>query len=410
MKKFLLFILSALAFTGMSVAQNIYSSGYFTNSSGKRSAAVYRNGTKLYDSGNTTDNPNDNTAVNVYNDNVYWVINSTNADGTFNYGDVLKNNSSYLYTPSNSGGHIYDLCRTNDIYKNLWSVGCKTVNGVKTAVRWQNNDPSPFQMGNGNYESVAFGAVSHGLITLEVLYSCGYQYSSSATYHGVIWNNNSVFHDFPDGTKMYDITYYNGYLWTVGTHLENGSVKLKVWKTSINNGSTSEVYTLASSNAYGTQRTKIFIDDAGDIYVTGQEGSFDRLWVNENVYFTTPYYYTSAWANSDGVYWAGCGANDEGTIWKDGQDLYTPSNCDMITNFFVEEPECDDPSLRALPYSESFETGETDWPCWTIIDVDNNNGTYLSSWSRCGRRLIDAAVGNYCAGHSWGPSGVPQDP
>ena len=73
MKKCLLFILSALAFTGMSVAQNIYSSGYFTNSSGKRSAAVYRNGTKLYDSGNTTDNPNDNTAVNVYNDNVYWV-------------------------------------------------------------------------------------------------------------------------------------------------------------------------------------------------------------------------------------------------------------------------------------------------------------------------------------------------
>ena len=50
MKKRLLLLLSALVFAGMTVAQDIYSSGYYTNSSNLGTAAVYKNGTKLYES------------------------------------------------------------------------------------------------------------------------------------------------------------------------------------------------------------------------------------------------------------------------------------------------------------------------------------------------------------------------
>ena len=45
MKKLVLFIMAVMAFAGMSVAQDVWSSGFFTASSGIQSPAVYKNST-----------------------------------------------------------------------------------------------------------------------------------------------------------------------------------------------------------------------------------------------------------------------------------------------------------------------------------------------------------------------------
>ena len=47
MKKLLLIVISVIAFAGMSVGQDIYTSGYYNNSVGTSNASVYRNGMML---------------------------------------------------------------------------------------------------------------------------------------------------------------------------------------------------------------------------------------------------------------------------------------------------------------------------------------------------------------------------
>lgn len=404
MKRLLLTFLSVMAFAGMGVAQDIYSSGYRMGSLNSVNAVVYLNG-MYYESVTSSEGYySECSDIDYYNNDVYWVINSYYEDGSFNFADVKKNGTNYLWSHSGDGNHIYDLCRSPQMYHNLISVGCKPINGVKKAVYWRNDEYTPTQLGTGNYPSEAFSATAICLdpaMMVELLFICGYQYSSSSTFHGVIWNGTNVLHNFDDGTKILGITFYDGYLYSVGSAVEGSATKLKVWKTDINDGATTEVYTLASAHSSDVSRTNIFIDDAGDIYVNGVENSFDRIWRNGDPYFTTENYYTSVWANSNGVYWSGSNYNNVGTVWKDGVELYTPSECMRMTNLFIEEPECEDESVRSLPFFEGFETGATGWACWTKTDEGNNAG-YVSKWNRCGKRIqSNIPTGDYCARHKY---------
>ena len=407
MKRLLLTILSVIAFAGMGVAQDIYSSGYRMGSLNSVSATVYLNGMYYESVASSEGYYSECSDIDYYNNDVYWVINSYYEDGSFNFADVKKNGTNYLWSHNGDGNHIYDLCRSPQLYHNLISVGCKPINGVKKAVYWRNDEYTPTQLGTGNYPSEAFGATAICLdpaMMVELLFICGYQYTNSSTFHGVIWNGTNVFHNFDNGTKILGITFYDGYLYSVGSAVEGSATKLKVWKTDINDGATTEVYTLASAHSSDVSRTNIFIDDAGDIYVNGVENSFDRIWKNGEPYFTTEYYYTSVWANSNSVYWSGSNYNGVGTIWKDGQELYTPSECMRMTNLFINEPECESTETRSLPFFEGFETGASDWTCWTKVDEGNNAG-YVSKWNRCGKRVqSNIPTGNYCAQHKYNGS------
>ena len=409
MKRLLLTILSVIAFAGITVAQDvIYSSGNYTTPSGRQGAGIYVNGTFAISLGEpSTGYYHQSADVDVYDGDIYWVLNSYNSDGSFNFADVIKNSLTYLSSHNGDGNHIYDLCRSPQLYHNLISVGCKPIDGVKKAVYWRNGEYTPTQLGTGNYQSEAFGATAICLdpaMMVELLFICGYQYTNSSTFHGVIWNGTNVFHNFDNGTKILGITFYDGYLYSVGSAVEGSATKLKVWKTDINDGATTEVYTLASAHSSDVSRTNIFIDDAGDIYVNGVENSFDRIWKNGEPYFTTEHYYTSVWANSNSVYWSGSNYNGVGTIWKDGQELYTPSNSLMMTNLFINEPECESTETRSLPFFEGFETGASDWTCWTKVDEGNNAG-YVSKWNRCGKRVqSNIPTGNYCARHKYNGS------
>ncbi len=386
-----------MAFAVMGVAQDIYSSGYFTNSNSRQAAAVYKNATRLYYSNPGEGYYHNSPDVDYNNGDVYWLLNSLNSDGSINVGHIAKNSNPTGYFDTGTGTYMAAFQRSSS-GTNYYVAGCKTYNNVKTAWFWRTDSGTDgYQCGNGSYASEALG-ITLGASTI---YECGYQNTSASTYHGVIWCGSSVKKNFDDGTKLYDIVYYDGYLYSVGS--DNGA--LKVWRTTVydNSYSTTVKFTLASSNGYGSDRTKIFIDDAGDIYVTGQEGSYDRVWKNGSALYSTTAYYTSVWANTNGVYYAG---NSSGAkIWKNGSVLYSPSNCSMVTSLYIDEPECEDTEIRSLPFTETFENGNTSWHCWTTVDVDNNNGGshYTPYWRRASSSTgVTPYAGDYFAMHGWG--------
>ena len=402
MKRLLLTFLSVMAFAGMTVAQDIWSCGYYTSNSVPQ-AAVYKNGTIMYNTSLGSSYAGESTGVDVYGSDVYWVKNVYYNSLPY-YADVMKNGSTYLDSPTGEGRRIYDLYRMS--YNNsLYAVGCKSINNVRTAVMWKDNDAAVYrQMGDGNYESGVYGVTHYE----DYLYSCGYQYTSSSNYHGVIWRGSEVFHEFPASTRIYDICYYYGYVWTVGVVDVGINFTVKVWKTSITDGATQEVYTLNTCSSSDYDRHKIYIDDAGNIYVVAQDCGQDKVYKNGVQLYSSSGYITSVVANSNGVYYAGQ-EGGTGRIWRNDSYLYSPSSCERITGLFIDEPECTDSEIRALPFTEGFEMGSTDWPCWTTIDQDNNNGSQLSFWQRVGDRVSTPATGDYCAGHTFGPSGVAQE-
>ena len=396
--------MAVMAFAGMSVAQDVYSGGYYFDDDYIQQAAVYKNNTKMYNTSFAGSYYGDCTGVDVYNGDVYWVKNCYDGS-SFHYADVMKNNDSYLDSPTGQGRHIYDLYRwPEDPAAGLFSVGCMDINGVRTAVVWKDDDPDVFsQLGDGTWPSVAYGAVANEW----GLYVCGYQYGyEETTYHGVIWVNGSAY-DFPDGTKIYDITYSKegDCLYSVGVAYEDGQYKLKVW---IND---TELFTLFDNTVGSTDRMSICVDDAGDVYVSAYDGGPDVVWKNGQEIFNTPGYITSVLANSNGVYCAGS-ESSVGMIWKDGELLYHPTNSVMITCLYIAEPECTNSEARTLPYFEGFETGATDWACWTVEDNDNYNENYFSYWHRGGvfsGFYVYPATGNYYAWHSYGPHDEPQE-
>ena len=405
MKKLVLFVMAVMAFAGMSVAQDIWSCGFYNNSNGQQ-AAVYKNNTLLYSSSLSNGFYADCTGIDVYGGDVYWVRNAYNQSGSFHYADVMKNTDSYLDSPTGQGRHIYDLYRWPERPETgLFAVGCMDIDAVRTAVIWKDNNSSVYsQLGDGTWPSVAYAATAND----DGLYVCGYQYGyEETTYHGVIWEVGGSEFTFPDGTKIYDITYskeYNNF-YSVGVAYEDGQYKLKVW---IND---TELYTLFDNTVGSTDRMSICVDDAGDVYVSAYYGNPDVVWKNGQEIFNTPGYITSVLANSNGVYCAGS-ESSVGQIWKDGELLYQPTNSKRITGFYIAEPECTNSEARTLPYFEGFETGATDWACWTVEDNDNYNEDKLSYWHRGGAfsgYYVYPATGDYYAWHSYGPHDEPQE-
>ena len=97
MKRILLTILSVMAFAGMSVAQDVYTSGYYTNSQNTYNAAVYKNGELLYSTGNSASSYHHSTDVLFYEGDVFWVDNCYNSTLNNDYGDVFRKHSLWFW-------------------------------------------------------------------------------------------------------------------------------------------------------------------------------------------------------------------------------------------------------------------------------------------------------------------------
>ena len=355
MKKILLVLMAMLAAAGMTMAQDVYSTGYFTNSYGTHDAAVYKNGELLYQSATTSSGySRESTDVIYRNGDVYWVVNCMEGS-EYRWADIRKNGEVYLDSPTGQGRHINALAVSPSDY--LYAAGCMNISGVKTAVFWCDDDPDPdFVLGDGVYQSeanaVTTARINGGTWTI----SAGVQYTSSSEYHGVIWKAGEVVCDLGSNVSPRGVAVYDGEYYTVANVYESGGYTAKVYKNN------ALLYNLSTTNSRGFSISV----DAGDVYVSGWEGSNLKVWKNgEELYSISASSSTlrAVTANSTGVYYAGNTGGNVGKIWKDGEVLYTPSNCEYIWGMYVEQPVCENSDIRTLPFVESFETGETNWEC-----------------------------------------------
>ncbi len=172
MKRLLLIILSVMAFVGMSVAQDVYSSGYYMASSGKTQAAVYKNNTKLYEYNNTSYDY-EGTDVIRFNGDTYWSLNAAST----NWAAVYKNGNRFLDPVLSSTGNLKmnALCHGVNF---VFTAGCTPSGSVKHACVWRGSETSPIAtINSGSYDSEAL-CCDYGNSTL---YYAGYQYSSSSS-------------------------------------------------------------------------------------------------------------------------------------------------------------------------------------------------------------------------------------
>ncbi len=345
---------------------------------GLSSSVVYKNGEMLYSCSSSSDH--ESTDVLYLDGNVYWVDNCLNDDGSYNFGDVFKNGDRWLSNPVNSGTHI--TCLFNDDQGNVYAAGIKDYSGNQAAVVWKNDDNIVYTLVNYN-TFISDAAMVDGKIVV-----CGY-FTTSA--QGFVWWDvtSTPITNLGNGIIPGGLAIYNGDVYTIVTDINSNTSLVKVLKNE------QVLYTL-SSNTYGTG---ISID-GGNIYSVESSyfGSGYRVWKNDSMIYEQTDEVGCIEANSEGVFYAGLE-----WVYKNGHSLYGPEAQTYFTGISVDLG-CTNSNVRTLPYFEGFETGATDWRCWTKEDLDGDNGIRPSYWHRLGGVLNPGpsiVSGDHCAYHHW---------
>lgn len=374
MKKLFTLILVMLAIVGLTCAQEvIYSVGCSTHSSGKQCAVLYRNNMKLYEIVPPLgDYDFESSSVVVGDGNVYWTMNSTySATGYYNYGDVYKNGTVYLSNPGGQSIHLFDLAYGDG---HVYAAGTALYNGNTRAVIFRDNNTTPYlALGSDGHLSRACCIVyADG-----DLYSAGYESTGSGGYDAVIWKNSEQLYNFGTHSDIKDIAYLDGNVYAVVNINYTTSFSTKVYRNN------EELYTLSTGGNGGVEGMSICID-AGNIYVTGHVYGNVHAWKNnQQLYNITEYNESNSLAsiaNHKGLFHAGY-ADGMAYVWKNTVSIFPFVNCIRFNDLYVEVL-CEDDGIRTLPFTDGFENNNTEWSCWTKIDVDHNGGSDASYWDR----------------------------
>ena len=404
MRKQILLLLALLAIAGMTLAQNIYSVGNFTNSSGFQCAAVYLNDQKLYEKVPPLGDYNfDSPSLVVNGDDIYWAMNSIYATGGYNYGDIYKNGTIYFNSPGSQSYHINDLAYGGG---HLYAGGSKyiegsgLVGGGDRPVIWKDDNTEPWKVLS---EAGQFGAVTAIAYYNGNVYSVGYQSNGNGSNDGIIWKNGNQLYNLGASVTPKDVAYYDGDVYVLAKayyhYMSTSGWQYRVYKNN------QVLYTILDTNDNGEANSLCM--DAGDVYVTGVKSGSVKVWKNGTVLCTVSNSSSGAsltsMANHRGVYHAGY-LNGSAEIWH-GNVAFSdvPSNCNRINDIYVEE-QCTNNENWPLPFVDGFETDYTPWACWINTDSDHNDGEYLSFWHRCGSRVGQAATGDYFIRHAGHPT------
>ena len=400
MKKLLLIIIAVMAFTGLSLAQDIYTCGHFTNSSGQ-SAVVFKNGTQYSTSYAGQNLPMSSSSVIKYNGDIYWVANTFENSGLYKSTKIYKNVNTTVHTwNDNESEHITDIFIGYN--NNVYGVGCKkdpNHNNIFRATYFSYTGTTYYISPNSSYNSIA-NAGCYGAVISDNKdeYTVGRQFTSNGSYTGKVWkgygSSASVLYDLGTGADPTAIAIYDNNLYAAGVVTADNQKTIKVWR----NGNAQ--WTMATGSLSNTYTVTSMYIDAGDVYVAGTINDIQWVWKNGEQLFTHSGTMGAVAANSDGVCWAGT-ENNTGKVYQNNSVLYTLSNCSAINDMYIDEPICNNEQTRTLPYYEGFENGLTDWACWTKRDL-GTNGPYNSFWTRAGKGEINSIPsGNYGAKHGF---------
>lgn len=430
MRKHLLLLVCLLAIAGVSLAQDVYSAGYYTNQNGKNEAVLFKNQERIHVWGEGTDNYDYNSTsvlVDPYTGDVYCTKNVKNSNGEPMYGDIMKGSDYFMNTPSSSRNYINQLYwhkTPTDSNPNarIFSAGYRLGSDNKRyATVWRGGDATPmfspdFESGN---ESQAYDVCVflNSEYDISVLY-CGYVYEGY-TRHATVWKDDALCYTLSTNySYAVSMDYYDGSVYTLVNETDpsvNETV-INVYK----NATLLYALTDVSETANGYQ-IKV---DGGDVYVCGYGVSRAQyVWKNGQPYYAMGYggYCPSLDVTTEGVYAAHV-SYDEATIYRDGTALYSldREKCSYVSDIAVPEF-CELDAIGTLPFYEGFEMGNTQWICWTTEDEIggyggnlnfNTTGTeeYASYFHRYGSNPdasynhILPASGDYCVKHRFNGS------
>ena len=339
MKRTLLLILSVMAFAGISVAQDVYSTGYYYNhDNNKKVAAVYKNNELLFSTDNDFYYHHESSDVLLLDDDVFWVDNYIDSDNNYYYSRVMKNNDVFLEIPIGTKCHINCLFTDG---MNVYAGGDMIVNSHRKPMVWKNTDPTPyltFDAINYNYGYLYDAMIVDGLVI-----ACGYVYDYNTFENkGVIWQENQG--------EMYIL---EGYVIPLSMDYYNGSVYTATWDVDDDIGAVYQndyvLYTITTNGSVPAISV-----DAGDVFA-GVFNNGGSIWKNGEKLYDTPYgnYTECVVANSEGVYYA-----TDGRINKNDLALYSfeLDNTPIINSIFVDL-DCQNNDIRTLPYPPTGPAG-----------------------------------------------------
>ena len=305
MKKTIVILLCLWMMQGVSVAQDIYTSGYFINPSGEKAAAVFKNNGVIFrkaEEGREMCSPS--MAIDTMTDDIYWACNSYPVDVISNsYGYLMKNDEvlldNVLGTRINAisfdGNDIYSGGYINDLYESVAAV-------------WKNGEVTPlYTYCNGMTRSEVLGVV----VVDGVVYACGY-YDSGLRY-GCVWVNGELYASYPN-QKVSDITYYDGDIYY---YVEDATVTIYM--------SGNEYGTLMSNGGYAIAAYDIKVSD-DDVYIVGFMGFNDLcVWKNAEILYLHPYArdanFHACQVYEGSLYYVGYDHEDHAIVYKDGQQI-----------------------------------------------------------------------------------------
>lgn len=352
MKHFLFFISSILATLSLN-SQDIYTSGFYTNSDGSKAAAVFKNGVVIYShKQDEKDLFSSAIAVDTVNNDIYWSLNS-NPVGAISdgYGCLMKNDEivldNVLGTRINDisldGEDIYSAGYMNDIYD-------------ATAAVWKNGDTTPLYTycADKNYSEILGVDVVDGTV-----YACGFYEQGLRT--GCVWVNNELYATYPN-CKVTDIAYYNGDIYYVVSECLS-----TVYRSGVR---LYDLYNHYSDECSDVNDLKVANDD---VYAVGFLGYNDCIvWKNDDLLYLHPYAHEADFRGcfyyDQSVYYVGWDHEDHGLIFKDGEMLYSLDNSAFYSVWVMPNP-------LAVVEIEAEESSEV--LIYNIMGNPVNNGKLL---------------------------------
>ena len=290
-------------------AQDVYTCGYYINGHGRATAAIWENGTVLYEQLEQGDYETPSFAVTTNRD-VYWT-----------YGNkILKNDDIISSCNGMVKNMIYDESQMGLIITGFYYDSF----GTPQARIWDGQGAVVYDLDSGEAYKTACCYNQDNT----QLYTCGYVIGGEGQKSATVWINGGITNGgetitIDNGSAAVDLAMHNGELYVLFYETVIGTLyntyTMKLWRDG-------EILHTYNNDASALEDWHLcFYND--DIVVGGQPaGGPATLWKNGEIYHTyNEFKVTAMDAGSDGVYVATL--NDwKPKIWRDNIQIYSFPN------------------------------------------------------------------------------------
>ena len=375
MKRCLLIVLGFFLSIGILSAQDVIYSGYGSLSdSSNKVVRVWQNDKLLYEIAS----PQADAFVKSM---------QAGSNGQYLGGYVVPSNGlheariwhdSTLLFSCGQGSEVCNLAVMGDT---VYAAGYTTIDSVTTAATVWKNGSLLFLLGDSTSDTKANAITISG----NDIITAGYSENSSGQKTALIWQNDSLLYSIGDSAfhaELLAITYAGGHIYSAGNIIDsNGVCHAAAWCND------NLLYQLSDSSSLATT----LLIEQGQVYVGGSVFGEAMIWKNGVIYQSMDggTATLNAFSINDFGFFSVGKSDGTGKVWHNGTVLFSPDQTDEICGISVVES-CNG-ATRTLPWHESFEPYDSDWLCWTQLDIDSTNNAQNAFWARNNDLSIDGA-------------------